>query len=133
MIRDDKSARKTLTPKGAATREKLLTTAKQIFEQGNYHEGSVSEICRRAWVANGTFYQYFKDKEAVLLELAARLSEALRTKLETALHMDGDLEARLLRGLSVFISFIRQNRDSTRFSARSNSSTSERILSSTTD
>jgi AcrR family transcriptional regulator len=110
MIRGDKSARKTLTPKGAATREKLLTTAKQIFEQGNYHEASVSEICRRARLANGTFYQYFKDKEAVLLELAARLSEALRTKLEAALQMDGDLEARLLRDLSVFISFIRQNR-----------------------
>jgi AcrR family transcriptional regulator len=110
MVRGDKSARKTLTPKGAATREKLLMVAKQVFEQGNYHEASVSEICRRARVANGTFYQYFNSKEEVLLELAARLSEQLRVELAAALHTDGDLEARLLRALRIFISFIRENR-----------------------
>ncbi|RMG46017.1 MAG: TetR/AcrR family transcriptional regulator, partial [Acidobacteria bacterium] len=70
----------------------------------------MAEICRRAGVANGTFYQYFKDKEAVLLELATRLSKALRTELAVALQAEDDLEARLLAAFRIFVSFIRENR-----------------------
>lgn len=110
MASKHKRARKTLTPKGSATREKLLTVAKQVFEQGNFHQASVAEICRRAGVANGTFYQYFNDKEAVVLELAARLSEALQTELAATLKTDGDLDTRLHRAFKVFITFIRENR-----------------------
>jgi len=110
MTTSGQSIRQPVTPKGLACREKLLVAARQVFEQRNYHEASVLEICRRARVANGTFYQYFSNKEAVLLELAARLSEQLQTKLRAVLQTDGDVAARLLAAFQVFIAFIHKNR-----------------------
>ncbi|MCS6803812.1 MAG: TetR/AcrR family transcriptional regulator, partial [Blastocatellia bacterium] len=90
MTSRNQKGRQPVTPKGKSCREKLLAVAKEVFEERNYHEASVVEICRRAQVANGTFYQYFSNKEAVLLELAARLSKQLESQLRAALHADGD-------------------------------------------
>lgn len=58
-----------LMRKGHATRSGLLEIAGQVFRETGYYGTSVSEICRRAGVSQGTFYQYFKNKEALLLEL----------------------------------------------------------------
>lgn len=110
MTTSSRRSRQPVTPKGKSCREKLLAIAKEVFEQRNYHEASVSEICRRAQVANGTFYQYFSNKEAILLELAAQLSRQLETELRAALHADGDVTARLLRAFKTFIAFIGENR-----------------------
>lgn len=62
-------SRCSLTPKGMATRAAILDTAQEVFKDTGYYSSSVSEISRRCGVSMGTFYQYFKNKEQIFLEL----------------------------------------------------------------
>jgi len=51
------------------TREQILEAAVTCFETRGYEETTTAEIARRARIAVGTFYLYFKDKRSILLEL----------------------------------------------------------------
>ncbi len=61
--------KRSLTPKGARTRRALLESARQVFEKEGYCSASVSEIGRHCGVSQGTFYQYFRNKDQVFREL----------------------------------------------------------------
>ncbi len=60
---------RSLTPKGLKTRASLLDAARQVFEEQGYFRASVSEMGRRCGVSQGTFYQYFNNKDQVFREL----------------------------------------------------------------
>ncbi|MDL4813469.1 TetR/AcrR family transcriptional regulator [Actinomadura opuntiae] len=64
-----------LTERGARTRERLLTAAREVFEERGFLDTRVAHIARHAKVAYGSFYTYFPSKEAVFLEVADRLFE----------------------------------------------------------
>lgn len=85
-----------LSHRGKVTRNKLLSSARWVFERTAYRAVRVDQITNRAGVAHGTFYTYFQDKEAVFLELV----EDLARDLFEASHPDhrdgGDPSTRLL-------------------------------------
>ena len=58
-----------LTRKGLETRQSLIKAAQQAFMANGYYASSVSEITRRCGVSQGTFYQYFRNKEQIFLEI----------------------------------------------------------------
>ena len=66
------------TPKGRATRERLLTAATAIFEQHGYDAARVADIVAGAGVSHGLFYRHFADKDAILLAVLTRLYDGLR-------------------------------------------------------
>ncbi len=62
-----------LTERGVRTREKLITAAREVFEERGFLDTRVAHIARHARVAYGSFYTYFPSKEAIFLEVADRL------------------------------------------------------------
>ncbi len=50
-------------------REDILQAAKHLFARSGYHFTGISDIIKRAGIARGTFYLYFKSKKAVFDEL----------------------------------------------------------------
>lgn len=58
-------------------RERLVSAAAEVFAASGYHASKVSDIVGRAGVAQGTFYLYFRSKEAVFLELVDRFFAGL--------------------------------------------------------
>jgi AcrR family transcriptional regulator len=52
------------------TRRKLVAAAQREFSAKGYAQATAASIAAQAGVATGTFYQYFRDKDAVLRELA---------------------------------------------------------------
>lgn len=62
--------------KGERTRRRLLDAAKVLLERDGYHDLKVTEVAKAAGVAAGVFYIYFKDKNALVLDLLDELSEA---------------------------------------------------------
>ena len=64
-----------LTERGARTRERLVTAAREVFEERGFLDTRVAHIARHAKVAYGSFYTYFPSKEAIFLEVADRLFE----------------------------------------------------------
>src|SRR5579859_3198474 len=86
------------TAGGAATRERLLDAAMQLFGEHGYKATSVGAIELAAGLAprSGALYQYFTGKEELLVAALERRMESL-TDLRSALEMMplGDLRAEL--------------------------------------
>lgn len=61
--------------RGRATRDKLLKATADLLDKKSYRELTVVEIAKRAKTSTATFYQYFTDVEAALVELAQQLGE----------------------------------------------------------
>ena len=59
--------------RGRATRDKLLKATADLLDKKSYRELTVVEIAKRAKTSTATFYQYFTDVEAALVELAQQL------------------------------------------------------------
>jgi AcrR family transcriptional regulator len=74
-----------VTPRGEATRQRILDAAETVFGEMGYYEASVSEITRRASVAQGTFYIYFHSKREIFVELVGYVGQRLRAVTRTAI------------------------------------------------
>lgn len=55
----------------------LLDAARDAFETRGYRATTVADIVERAGTARGTFYLYFRNKEAVFYELMRELGDVL--------------------------------------------------------
>ncbi|MDQ6747866.1 MAG: TetR/AcrR family transcriptional regulator [Candidatus Dormibacteraeota bacterium] len=62
--------------KSDRTRRRVLAAAKHLFDRRGYRDTTVDDITRRAEIAHGTFYLYFRGKSEILSELSvAALAE----------------------------------------------------------
>jgi AcrR family transcriptional regulator len=58
--------------RSGATFEAVLEAAAQIFERRGYAAGTTNRIAERAGVSIGSLYQYFPNKDAILVALVHR-------------------------------------------------------------
>jgi AcrR family transcriptional regulator len=93
------------TPRGAATRRKLLDAAEAEFGEKGFHAASVSSITTRAEVGQGTFYLYFHSKEEIFVTLVREIGHALRAELAGATRDRPDRLAAERAGLEAFFRF----------------------------
>lgn len=61
----------------AARRQHILDVAAQVFAAKGYHLTTIKDIARAAGMADGTIYNYFENKGALLLGIFARLQAAI--------------------------------------------------------
>ena len=59
----------------AGTRERLLSAARELIEEGGYGAASVLAIAERAGVAAGTLYRHFASKEELFVEVFRSVCE----------------------------------------------------------
>ena len=99
-----------VTARGEATRRRILDAAEAVFGEMGYYEASVSEITRRARVAQGTFYIYFPNKREIFVELVEDLGERLRSATRTAMADAPDRLEAERRGFTAFFEFAATHR-----------------------
>lgn len=58
------------------TRDRILDAAVQVFTQYGYARGTTNRIAEWADVSVGSLYQYYPNKDAIVVELAARHLDA---------------------------------------------------------
>ena len=98
-----------LTAKARGTRERLLTTARSVFESEGYDATSVSRIVEGAGVGRGTFYLYFESKQHIFRTLAHEIQAGL-VRLQDWPRTDGlRPEEGLGRAIRTFVAFYREN------------------------
>lgn len=66
----DESIRVPSQERAIRTRASLVAAAKAEFSERGYASATAKSIAERAGVSTGSFYQYFRDKDQVLHELA---------------------------------------------------------------
>lgn len=72
------------TPRGTATRAKILEAAEKVFAKVGYTDASIVRITEEASVGQGTFYLYFESKLQVFEELVEDLNRRVRHAMSEA-------------------------------------------------
>lgn len=98
------------TAKGRATRQAILEAAEAVFGELSYDRASISEITRRAGVAQGTYYLYFADKRAAFVELVHQLNHDLRAAIRAAIADVDDRIQMERTGLQTFFEYVIKHR-----------------------
>ncbi len=62
------------------TRERLLTTAAELFRRQGYAQTGVNEIMQQAKTTSGSFYHFFPTKEDLVLAVVDHIGESLDTE-----------------------------------------------------
>jgi len=75
--------------KKAIRRESIIQAAIEIFSKKGFQAATISEIAQKAGVAEGSIYQYFKNKEDLFFSIPVEKTKEFRTQLE--LHLAGIL------------------------------------------
>ena len=92
-------------------RQRILQAAVKIFARKGYHGARVSEIARRADVADGTIYLYFRNKEDILVSLFDEvMSEHLEKGRKELATLEG-AAAKLLSVAECHLRLLGSNRD----------------------
>ena len=80
------------TQLAAARRRQILEAATQVFSEKGFHRATIRDVAQAAGVADGTIYNYFANKSALLLGLLDRLNETPQREAQFAQSSAGSLE-----------------------------------------
>jgi AcrR family transcriptional regulator len=77
----------------AARRTQILDAATRVFAEKGLHRATIKDVARAAGVADGTIYNYFANKDALLIGILDRVNESQRRAADFAQAAEGGLAA----------------------------------------
>ena len=83
----------------AETRQRILEAARQLFAASSYEATTTRDIADAADIANGTLFNYFASKEAILTSLVAEAITKVHSDFDNRTLDDGSFE----EGLFTFV------------------------------
>lgn len=95
-------------PKSDRTRFRLKIATVAVLAEVGYQDLKVSDVCERAEVALGTFYNYFTDKSVVAVEALLDFGDALYLQAQSTARGSGDFQA-ILRTNQFFAAAYQRN------------------------
>lgn len=82
---------------GAASRERLLVAASELFAERGVAGTGVDAVARRAGVVKSALYWHFRSKQGLVAAVVARLGERWLEEIRASVEETGAPEARLER------------------------------------
>lgn len=82
----------------AARRNQILDAATKVFAEKGFHRASVRAIARTAGISDGTIYNYFENKTALLVGILNRLNqtEEREEHFRQEMALEGDFKSFLV-------------------------------------
>lgn len=93
------------TKLGLAKMNKLLDAAEELFTNNGFHGTSISDICKKAGTAVGTFYIYFDTKTDVYRYLMWKYQKQIKTLLAESIKDCKTRYEQEREGIKCFIKF----------------------------
>jgi len=90
--------------------EIIMQAAEKIFSEKGFMKATIAEIANRAQVAEGTVYEYFENKENLLLSISEKRLEEYQKQLPDLFHIK-DPVRKLRRFIRYFFSAFFSDRD----------------------
>jgi len=90
-------------------RKQIIQAAAEVFGNSNFQNAIISEIAQKANVAEGTLYQYFKNKEDLFFSIPAQKTEEFCE--EFNLHLQGihDVFSKVRKLIWYYLYFFKTN------------------------
>ena len=76
----------------AIKRDQILDAAKAVFAEKDFHRATIKDVATRAGVADGTVYNYFENKNALILGLMDRFNQSDNREMDFAKLAPDNLE-----------------------------------------
>jgi AcrR family transcriptional regulator len=96
--------------KGAARRDAIIAAALEEFSGRGFEAARLDDVAKRAGVAKGTIYLYFRDKEALFLELIRSLLTPLIGRIEALREIDIPVQILAERIVDVLVNDVLETR-----------------------
>jgi AcrR family transcriptional regulator len=94
-----------------ARREQIVEAATRVFAEKGFRRATTREVARAAGVSEGTIYNYFEDKDALLLAILDKLNETERRAEDFEEGLAADFRTFLEQYLCRRMSLIWENRE----------------------
>ncbi len=104
-IRNVKGVNPPKTRLGLAKMQALLDAAERLFSQSSFFEVSVSDICKEAHTAVGTFYIYFETKTDIYRYLVEDYQRRIKRSLSESIAACTTRHEREKAGIKCFVRF----------------------------
>ena len=98
-------------PKVADKRQRILEAATHVFARKGYFAARVSDIAKKAGVADGTIYLYFRNKEDILVRLFDQVMSEHVEEAREAVRVLPSAPERLLAVAERHLAVLGENRD----------------------
>jgi AcrR family transcriptional regulator len=95
-------------PADEGTRERILTTAMQLYAEGGLEQVSMRAIGGKLGVSQMMAYRYFKSKDEIFAEIRGRVFENFASYLESAIERSTAPFPRLVRYCYAYVEFGKQ-------------------------
>jgi AcrR family transcriptional regulator len=89
----NKRSEELTTRLAAVRRDHLLDAATRVFARKGFNGATIHDVARQAGVADGTIYNYFNNKEALLFGILDRLNETEQRQQDLARPADAEADA----------------------------------------
>jgi TetR/AcrR family fatty acid metabolism transcriptional regulator len=76
-----------------ARRNQILDAATKVFSEKGFHPATIKEIAKEAGIADGTIYNYFENKTALMLGIFDRLNESDQRDEDFSKFTEGDFRS----------------------------------------
>jgi AcrR family transcriptional regulator len=94
-----------------ARREQIVEAATRVFAEKGFRRATTREVAREAGISEGTIYNYFEDKDALLMAILDKLNETERRAEDFEEGMAKDFRGFLKEYLRRRMSLIWENRE----------------------
>ena len=92
------------------TRERILQSARKLFQERGFEETTTRHIAVRAKIATGTLFNYFSTKEALAHSITGRCFEAAGQEFRERLRGDEALDERLFAHIATCLRHLAPHR-----------------------
>jgi TetR/AcrR family transcriptional regulator, fatty acid metabolism regulator protein len=92
-------------------KERIMDAAVVEIAHRGYHQTTVARIAKRAGVADGTIYLYFKNKEEILFSLFDRAMGRFINEGRTLLEEPGSATEKMRRIIDLHLTLVGEDRD----------------------
>ena len=73
------------------TQQKIKLAISQLVQEKSYESITIREICQRAGIAVGSYYNYYHSKDEIIFKAMEQSAEATREKIQPMLNKENCL------------------------------------------
>jgi len=93
-----------------ARREAILEAARRVLARKGLHDATLDEIAEEAELSKGTLYNYYKDKQDLVVSLVTRGIALFDAQIEAAMESAPDVESFVRRVLDISLQILSEHR-----------------------
>jgi TetR/AcrR family fatty acid metabolism transcriptional regulator len=88
----------------------ILKVAEKVFAEKGFDKARIADISKALGIGEGTFYEYFKNKEDLLFSIPLQRTKFLINSLNKSLMIKREAEMKLINYVWHYLSFLQSNK-----------------------